>query len=74
IGAKDYSILFGGDVPSAANRSYRLTNFLARYHDVHLSQTEAQPAALLIRHGGQEVPAGMEVLFNEDGLLVLVKE
>lgn len=70
---RNYELLLSGDIPSAANRSYRLTNFLARYHDIHLNQVSPTPVILMIRHGGDEQPEGTEVLWKKDGLLLMRK-
>lgn len=67
----DYKLKLSGDIPSAANRSYRLTGFLARHYGIHANQTGTEPYLLMIRHGGDKMPEGAEVLWEGKSVLVL---
>ncbi|MEM9928271.1 MAG: hypothetical protein AAF840_00500 [Bacteroidota bacterium] len=67
---QDYNLQLLGNTESAAQRSYRLTNFLARYHNLNLNQIGTTDVELIIRHGGQQVTKGGQVFFWKDDVLL----
>lgn len=69
---ENYNLKLSGDIASAASISYRLTNYLARYENVHLNQTGQEPYALVIQVGGDfNMPQNSVKIFQDSNVLIL---